>query len=418
MAKFDRLAYREPRPSPDLIHAVGFFNQHVLLPWVLRVREIDFPAEDVERLRSVLRAGAAAFIAPNHPENMTDWIIDKELSRRVSPLMAHWASYEVVNAHPVAQWFWLRNNLIANAPGGSGREYSIRWARAGHGVLLHPEGKPTWHSDWVAPLVGGAIDMAWETASDGGGPAYVAPVVWKLHFVGSVERQLHGELAYLEKSLGLASGSGLGLGERFAAFHLVVLARSLSKYGSPLPEAHDGFAYAEFFRVQRAHVDGLLAELETRHGASEGNRARRIHKMRRAIHEFAGEDAAATRRDQRVLAEVERLAHFAAARYAGPHITQEQMAESLKQSRLALLKRGWRDAAHQVLPIAVARRLARIRVCEPIEVMPAGVEDDEGAAAKRDMLTELRRRLQDRLDHINDEIAPLVKPHAVTNPFH
>jgi hypothetical protein len=91
---------------------------------------------------------------------MTDWMLDKEVSRRVAPLMAHWASYEIVNPNPWAQAFWLRNNLIANAPGGGGKEYSIRWARAGHGVLLHPEGTPSWHGDAVGTLVPGIVEMA------------------------------------------------------------------------------------------------------------------------------------------------------------------------------------------------------------------------------------------------------------------
>jgi len=87
--------------------------RHGVLP-LLRIRSIDFPNADVARLRAVIRKGTAAFVGPNHPEFMTDWMLDKEVSRRVSPLMAHWASYEVVNIHPVAQWVWLRNNLIAN----------------------------------------------------------------------------------------------------------------------------------------------------------------------------------------------------------------------------------------------------------------------------------------------------------------
>ena len=159
MTRFDRLAYCEPRPSPPVIHLLGALNRHLLLPHVLRLRSFDLPAPDLARLRAAVRPGTAAFLAPNHPEFMTDWMIDKEISRRVSPLMAHWASYEVVNAHPLAQRLWLRNNLIANAPGGGGRAYSLRWARAGHGVLLHPEGAPSWHGDGVGPLVPGVVSM-------------------------------------------------------------------------------------------------------------------------------------------------------------------------------------------------------------------------------------------------------------------
>jgi hypothetical protein len=100
---FDRLAYREPRPSPFLIHALGIANRFVVLPGIVRLHAIDFPRAEAARLRASVTT-RPTFLAPNHPEFMTDWLIDKEISRRVAPLMAHWASYEVVNIHPVAQW--------------------------------------------------------------------------------------------------------------------------------------------------------------------------------------------------------------------------------------------------------------------------------------------------------------------------
>ena len=217
MPRFDRLAYRDPRPSPPVIHLLGVLNRHLLLPRVLRLRSFDLPAPDLARLRAAVRPGTAAFLAPNHPEFMTDWMIDKEISRRVSPLMAHWASYEVVNVHPLAQWVWLRNNLIANAPGGGGREYSLRWARAGHGVLLHPEGAPSWHGDRVGPLVPGAAAMAGEAIrADASTPVFIVPVVWKLHFTGDVSRSLEQEIAHVERGLELGRAGRGPLELRFA----------------------------------------------------------------------------------------------------------------------------------------------------------------------------------------------------------
>src|SRR5262245_45941358 len=115
--RFDPRVYRDPRPSAALIHALGPINRHFVLPGLMRIADIDFPAADVERLRSAVNPGTAAFLGPNHPEFFTDWMIDKEISRRASPLMAHWAAYDIVNMNPMAQGFWLRNNLIANAPG-------------------------------------------------------------------------------------------------------------------------------------------------------------------------------------------------------------------------------------------------------------------------------------------------------------
>ena len=44
------------------------------------IRDIQIPDADQTRLRASLQAGQACFLAPNHPEFFTDWMIDKELS--------------------------------------------------------------------------------------------------------------------------------------------------------------------------------------------------------------------------------------------------------------------------------------------------------------------------------------------------
>ena len=129
------------------------------------VRHLDLPADDEARLGAVCGAGKATFITPNHPEFFTDWMIDKEIIARVSPLAAAWATHVVVNGlGRLAQKFWLANNLIAQIPGNSApaRAHSVAWALDGHGVLLHPEGGVGWHNDHVAPLMPGAVEMALE----------------------------------------------------------------------------------------------------------------------------------------------------------------------------------------------------------------------------------------------------------------
>jgi hypothetical protein len=408
--RFDRLAYLEPCPSPLLIHAVGLVNQWILLPHVLRVRVADFPAPDLARLRSVVRPGCATFLAPCHPEFMTDWLIDKEISRRVSPLMAHWASYEVVNIHPAAQWVWLRNNLIANAPGGSGKEYSVRWARNGHGVLLHPEGGSNWHADRIGALVPGVIDMALEAARRGPEPVYVAPIVWKICFRGDVSSRLQSAIGSLERDLKLAPHPGVALEARFAALQKSLLIQSMTRDGAAPPT---DFPDAEFFSLKAAHAARLLEGLESRHGPSEDDRPRRLHALRRAIHASARMDAEAARRDRRALAEVERLDHFSPEHYGAPTLTQEQIAESLTQTRLALLHRGWRNALYSAVPVAVTRRNVSIRVPEPLQVTAGQGE----ANAPATLLRVLRDRLQSGLDRLSSALEPVVSPHRRPNPF-
>ena len=395
MSRFDPLAYRDPIPSPLLIRAFGPVVRYGILP-LLKIRTVDFPPEDVARMRAVIHPGTAAFVGPNHPEFMTDWMLDKEVSRRVSPLMAHWASYEIVNIHPVAQALWLRNNLIANAPGGGGRAYSVRWALAGHGVLLHPEGTPSWHGDHVAPLVPGIVEMARE-ARRSGVPTFLVPLVWKLRFTRDVSRELASEMAMLERGLGLPDGGALGVTERFAQLQKGILARSVEKF--------EGVVIAgDFFAAQEAHAAALLARLESRYGATEGVLPRRLHALRRAILARAAQGADDARHDRRTLLEVERLTRMTREIYGGATLTQEQVAECLKQARLAFLTKGFANGLHGVLPVAVAERVAHVRAPEPIAVTAEG-----------DLLETLHARLQGALDALNRELASVIDPHRVKN---
>ena len=138
-----------PSPSKPLLWAMTGLNRVFMLKGipVLRdlwpfsrvppfrglanVRYLDFPAADEARLAAVCGPGKATFIAPNHPEFFTDWMIDKEIVARVSPLAAAWATHAVVNGTGrLAQKFWLANNLIAQIPGNSAaaRAHSVAWA--------------------------------------------------------------------------------------------------------------------------------------------------------------------------------------------------------------------------------------------------------------------------------------------------
>jgi hypothetical protein len=386
---FDPRKYRDPLPSPWLIHALGPVVRHGVLP-LLRIRSIDFPAADVARMRAVIRPGTAAFVGPNHPEFMTDWMLDKEVSRRVSPLMAHWASYEIVNIDPIAQALWLRNNLIANAPGGGGRAYSVRWALKGHGVLLHPEGTPSWHGDSVGPLVPGIVEMARE-ALVANAPVWIVPLVWKLRFTREIGRELAREMALLERSLKLADGRALDVAQRFAQLQRGILSRSLEKFGGV---ATGG----DFFTQQEAHASALLTRLEAKYGPTEGVLPRRLHTLRKAIL------GARERQDRTVLLEVERLTRMTRAIYGGATLTQEQVAECLKQARLAFLTKGFANALHGVMPVAVAPRVAHIRAPEPIAVTADG-----------DLLGVLHERLQGALDALNRELAPVIDPYRMEN---
>lgn len=421
--RFDRLAYRDPRPSPALIRALGPINRHVILPHLVGLREIDFPREDLERLRGAVRPGTAAFIGPCHPEFFTDWMLDKELSRRISPLMAHWASYEIVNLNRWVQAFWLCNNLVANAPGGGGVRFSVDWALKGHGVLLHPEGTATWRADRVGPLVPGIVEMAWQAcrrARERGReiPVLIVPVVWKLHFVHDVSKALAGEMAYIERRLELPSGVREPVEERFATLMTNVLERQCGQFGFRAPSLDPRRPGPAFFDAQQEFADFLRRSLEQRYGEVEGDIARVIHTLRRAARRHAATDPGRSRADRRIVDEIERLHTFTRDLYGGAWLLQEHIAENLKRLRTSLLTGTTRDQLHALAPVAVARRAAHIRAPEPIAVSAAYMDDDGVAAeVKAQLLDLLRERLQAGLDGLNAEVAPTVTRFRRPNPM-
>jgi hypothetical protein len=221
-------------------------------------------------------------------------------------------------------------------------------------VLLHPEGAPSWHGEGVGPLVPGVIDMAWEASRASGTEALVAPIVWRLHFRGDVSKPLHRAIT---------------------------------------------------------HAERLLVELESRHGATEGDRPRRVHALRRAILAERASDPERARDERRALAEVERLGHFTSEHYGAATLSQEQIAESVSQIRLALARKGFREALFGVLPVAVAPRMASIRAREPMVVNAKGTQE------RGHLLYDLRSRLQKSLDQLGAELEPEVGRYRRPNPF-
>ena len=258
--RFSALEYRDPAPAPWLIHLLGVVNRFAILRGLMKLRAFDLPAADLARLRSAVNPGTAAFLGPNHPEFLTDWMVDKELSRRVAPLMAHWASYEIVNVSPLARAFWLANNLIANVPGGGGRAYSVAWAMRGHGVLLHPEGTATWQGERVSGLLPGIVEMAWETAKSlrergDARPVWLVPIAWRLAFVGDARRGLARELTLIERGLQLPPSEG-PLGGRFAALMGRLLAHQCTRLGLAAPPLDAGRPGRDYFAAQASVLAG------------------------------------------------------------------------------------------------------------------------------------------------------------------
>ena len=311
----------------------------------------------------------------------------------------------------LAQKFWLANNLIAQIPGNSepAREHSVAWAVDGRAVLLHPEGAVGWHSNYVAPLMPGAVEMAFEALRRGRSKypdfqAFVAPVVWKLVFERDVEPALLKECRYVETRLKMEPGEGLSLPQRLYRLYETLLAREEVKLGIE-PEA--GKALAERHSGLRAKICAQLAELLSLETPQSGP-VDLLRLARRRLREAKTDPEA-----PRIKAAIEllalnlRLGNFA---FANETITQEELAEHIKRIRNDYCEGTMRDTLNRYVPRPAGSRTAIVRVPEPIAVHAFDGSEKEALAL-------LRLRMQEALDAINDTLRLSGRLRTYPNPF-
>ncbi|MEP9388106.1 hypothetical protein [Mesorhizobium sp. KR9-304] len=340
-------------------------------------------------------------------------MLDKEISARLCPRAAFWATNGVVNGlGKLAQKFWLANNLIAQIPGNSepAREHSIDWALKGNVVLLHAEGAVGWHSNYVAPLMPGAVEMANEAlkrgrAADPGFQAFVAPVVWKLVFERDVEPKLLSECAYVEGRLKIEPGEGLSLPERAYRLYETLLEWDEEDLGI---EEGPAKTFAGRHRLLVAAVCRKLAELlALDKPLSEPSELLRI--ARRRLREAKSDPAA-----PQIKSAIDRLAlnlRLGAYAFDGETVTQEELAEHIKRIRNDYCKGTMRDTLNRYVPRPAGPRTAIIRVPEAI-----AMHEFEGSV--EDALMLLRGRMREALDDINGMLAVSGRLTTYPNPFH
>jgi hypothetical protein len=393
------------------------------------IEGFDFPQAEQNKLSGIINPNTAVFLAPNHPEFMTDWLIDKKLSAAFAPTMASFAAASIVEA---GQSFWLKNNLIGNNGGKEAQEYAIQNALQGNVSLLHPEGTVHWNGNVVRNLMPGVADMAIEAAKrsvDQGldKPVYIASPIWKMTFTEDAANGLHADMADLEAQLHLPSGNKKQTpAERFHQLQENYLDQQAKTLGVDLSSK----AGEPFFTRANALMKQLLSDVssgdyEIKAGGSIEQQLHRLNKavgekMKARAQEFKAEeqakmapvpegdkkahqkakkaiakavkarlredgDAKQYRLDQKKLKEMLRLRDFSSLVYGQTEtITQEEIAEGLKALRSHLRKGN--QTAYQSIPVAgkaakkaldefrvtlpkpVGPRKANIRVTDPIEV--------------------------------------------------
>lgn len=438
----------EPKSSEFVMELISGLNQHLLLrgPAILRsikflnrlpgmrgfmsIEKIDFPEDDVARLQKYVSKDSAAFLAPNHPEIMSDWLLDKEVARRGAPRVAFWAADDVVNMNPVMRELWLRINLIPNGAGEPGKRYSVDWARKGNGVLIHPEGAVHWTGDMIGELFPGIVDMAMRTKrelDDAGDPrpVHVLPIVYRYNFTRDVSKELAGEIGYLEKSLDLPDGAGFGLGLRFFNLQKNILLSRVADLGFRIGVP---VTAENFFRVQSAFREHILGTLEARYGIGRGDEWLRVKDIRRALKEAehaekaAGADKdklAQIASDKKLVGEAVRLEEFNHYVYGGEKLSQEQISESIKRLRITYLRGKLQDQIHVYCPAASEGRVAHIRVCEPLTLDWRGHESVpyETKSFRESLISTLWSQLQTGVNEVRLQTDHERERFAIDNPF-
>jgi hypothetical protein len=256
---------------------------------------------------------------------------------------------------------------------------------------------------------------------------------------------MHRDMLRIERALGLPRGNERSVIERFHALQENILELQAQRFGYtviPSPSvagapSRAGSARdlqvngADFFDRQDAFRLHLVNDLETRYTIESSDSIdRQIHRLNRAIRaersrlRSAGEpqDSELVARVNDDIARVEeavRLGGFSRDVYGTPSLTQEQIAESLKRIRAALVRRGTKNMVHNYLPRPYGARVAHVRVPDPIRIDAhrAAAGPDERAAYVAELLEQTRASMQAALDEINAEFSAEIAALSHVNPF-
>ncbi|MFH1463843.1 MAG: hypothetical protein ABIO70_05625 [Pseudomonadota bacterium] len=417
------LPYSDPSPARLMIGAMTPFNRLFILPLLLRV-QVDLPAEERARFRRWVNMDTAAFLAPSHPMMMIDWMVDKEVSAQVSPLMCHWGDAPIVNANKLAKWYWTRNGLIAASGREAAEGYSVRRAIEGHGVLLHPEGIARWTADRVHEIFPGIARMsiqAVKTLRERGQdrPVYIVPFVSRLRFQRDISGGLHAEMTRIERRLALPEGAGLSVPDRFAALQVNLLKERLELLQH---EPAEPVTPASFFSRVEAFSAALRERLVAVNGPQEGTLSQQVNRHGRALGSSGG-DGAEHRLHKAAVHELRRLYCLSPDLYGGRTLSQEQIAESLKRilreivdARLAG-NLETRDVLRKVFPRQVGPAVIHVRLADPIRVSERVTPDMDEAALTEQILADTHAAMQRRLDELKREVDAISPGPSHPNPL-
>ena len=402
-----------------LLRDIPLLNKLPGVRGLAKVRYIDFPQQDQQRLRMLTGKNKATFFLPNHPEFFTDWMLDKYVLSRVSPNAACWAAGSIVNGMGrYMQRFWLNNNLIAQMPGQSqqGKYYSVKSALSGEGVLLHPEGRVNWFANTISSLFPGAAEMAINAYKKGlfnasGFQSWLAPMVWKLRFNTDVKSKLLDECVYIEDRLKLET-CVIDCPARRTYYIFRQLA--IRDY-SELVQNHSSNTDMHLLELRNIIIEQSCEQLADILSIDDSNQRAIIRTAQKWLAKNTA-DNSSFNAVKRALSISKRWMNLDDCAFVQPEISQEEIAEHLKRIRAAFCKGSFKDSLNQLIPQAVGLRTAHIRAVKPLAIHTLILNDKKSDPAQ--VMTGVRASMQLRLDHLVAELENKTPSQKVTNPFY
>ncbi len=403
---------------PVLRH-IPFLNRVPGVRGLAKVCNIDFPHAERQQLKNVAGNHMATFFLPNHPEFFTDWMIDKYVLARISPNAACWAAGSIVNGMgKIMQRFWLNNNLIAQIPGRSrqGKQYSVKAALAGQGVLLHPEGRVSWFGNSISPLFSGAAEMAIDACIKGsavsaGFQSWLAPVIWKLRFMIDVKDNLLDECRYIEERLELQPWVSHCPARRVYMIYHQLAQRD---YGEIMC---NGDSPADFHLVQLR--DGIVEESRKKLADiisfAGGDQIALIRAIRKWLCARNTDDSGYAL-VKRIFGIYECWLKLKICAFIDPAISQEGIAEHLKRIRADFCGGSIRDCMNQYIPQAAGSRSAHIRTVDPVAIHDLLHHNNKPDPAQ--IMGTVRQSMQKRLNNLVAELEQKSPSLKVSSPFY
>ena len=97
-------------------------------------------------------------------------------------------------------------------------------------------------------------------------------------------------------------------------------------------------------------------------------------------------------------------------------LTQEDIAAHLKRIRADFCKQNWRDSLANFFPQAPGSRTVHIRAVNPVAVHE--LVDADQPLCTTQIMSIVRAAMQEKLDHLHDEIEQRYPRIKVANPFY